>query len=52
MLPQYRQNNFLDYYQSNSVKVRVVDGPYFAHGFIHGQAIPPTRMLVFYYEIR
>jgi hypothetical protein len=36
MLTQYRQNNFLDYYQSISVKVRMADGSHFAHGFIHG----------------
>ena len=36
MLPQYRQNNFLDYYQSTSIKVRVVDGSHVANGFNHG----------------
>jgi hypothetical protein len=29
-------NNFLDYYQSTSIKVRVVDGSHVANGFNHG----------------
>ena len=64
MLPQYRQNNFLGYYQSTSIKVRVVDGSHFTHGFIHGigngdwngfnhgWVISTTLPLVFYFGIR